>query len=662
MAETQSSFVRESPGRVGKKHALRDAALPNPRERIMVCVDADELALRLVRSAHELASRLRAEWIVVHVQTPLELRRAPHARQTLEQALAFAGEHGAQVVILPGQVIVAELMQYARSQQITRIFVGKHFWERWRIWKRSVSDALIRSSGEIHVIVVAADTREARTRALLTEIQIHPLRGYLSSLLALVGATIFGLIVRPYIAPTNIALVYLLAVVLSATIWGLGPAILSSILAVLAFDVLFVPPYGRLEVHDPQYFLTFIIFLIIGILISELGARLRAEVQESRQREQETSAMYALSQSMSRANDTNASLDTALHQIALLFDADAVLLRSTTDGKLETYPPTELDAEELRAAQWAFDHKEGAGIGTGMFADTARSYLPLLTAQGTFGVLCLQFHGAEQKPLAQQRLLEMLVGQVAFALEHAKLSEQAEQARLLEASERFRNALLSSLSHDLRTPLASILGSATSLLDQDAQLDLDTRRDLGETIREEATRLNRYVGNLLNMTRLESGMLQPQRDWHSVEEVIGSALARFETNGQRVQLHLAPNLPLVSFDFILIEQVLINLLDNAYKFSSATGPIEISARAQDDWLVVSVADQGRTIPTPELERVFEKFHRVPNVQSTFGMGLGLSIAKGIVEAHGGTIAAKQRVLGTEIEFRLPLQKMEPIVE
>jgi two-component system, OmpR family, sensor histidine kinase KdpD len=421
-----------------------------------------------------------------------------------------------------------------------------------------------------------------------------------------------------------------------------------------------VPPYGRLEVHDPQYILTFVIFLIIGILMSELGSRLRAQVQQARQREQETAALYALSQSMALAQDTNASLDTALSEINLLFDAEAIVLRRISTGKLEPYPDRTFSEHELDAARWALEHQQPAGAGTSAFPDAARFYLPLFTAQRTLGVLSLRFNDPAAKPPTQQRLLEMFAGQIALALDHAKLSEQAEQARLLEASDRFRNALLSSLSHDLRTPLASILGSATSLLDKDARLDVSTRRELLETIRDEATRLNRFVANLLNMTRLESGSLKPQRDWHSVEEVVGSALAHAGTNGHTVKLDLAPNLPLVPFDFVLVEQVLINLLDNAYKFSPATEPIEIAAQLQDHFLEVRVANRGVTIPNGELEHIFEKFYRLPNGSgSAIGMGLGLSIAKGIVEAHDGTIFAKQRADGgTEIIFRLPLRELE----
>jgi two-component system sensor histidine kinase KdpD len=627
------------------------------RERVMVCLEADDLATRLVHAARQMANSLRAEWIAIHVQTPQDYRRTLTERQALEQAFALARAHGARVETLPGQNALAALLAYAREQNVTKIVVGKHFHGRWRqALHTALADELIRRSGDMNVFVVTGEQPITAAELPPKTLRPHWLRGYLYSFLVVVGVTLFGLVVRALLAPTNIALIYLLAVVLSATSWGLGPAIFSSILAVLVFDVLFVPPYATLAVHDPQYFLTFIIFLGVGILISELVSRLRAQVSASQQRERETAALYVLSQSM--MSDTNAGLDAALQQLNELLDGQALVLRTDASGTLQPYPPTPLSDAELQAAHWAFDHRQPAGKGASAYPKAERLYLPLFTAHTSLGVLSVRPNN-DLTMTREQRLLETFAGQMTLALERARLSAQAEQTRQLEASERFRNALLSSLSHDLRTPLASILGSVTGLLDERAHLSAETRRDLLTTIQEEATRLNRYVANLLNMTRLESGTLRPQRDWHSVEEVVGSALAHAGTNGHAVKLSLPPDLPLIPFDFALIEQVLVNLLDNAYKFSPPGTLIEISARWQDDYLQLSVADEGTKIPETELERIFDKFYRAPDGQRTAGLGLGLSITKGIVEAHGGTVFAKQRAgAGMEIGFRLPTRRGE----
>jgi two-component system sensor histidine kinase KdpD len=618
----------------------------------MVCLAADDLAERLVRTAWQTAASLGVEWVAVHIQTPRDNRANPTEKQVLERSLSLAAAQGAQVVALSGEDVGTELLTYAHAHNITNIVVGKHLSRPWRrVLHGALADELVRGSDGIHVLLVTSEEQSANVRLWDIELGRHPVRGYLGSVGAVVAATLVGLAVRPFLAPTNIALVYLLAVVLSATFWGMGPAIFSAVAAVVTFDILFVPPYGTLAVHDSQYFLTFVIFLIVGILISELGSRLRAQVDAARQRERETAALYALSTSMTR--DTSSSLDAALQQLNSLFDAQAVLLRAESGETLTAYPPTNLPEIEKQAARWAFEHNEAAGHGTLNLAGAERLYLPLQSAQRMLGVLSVRPE-ARQRGVQSQRLLETFAGQVAIALEHARLSEQAEQARLLEASERFRNALLSSLSHDLRTPLASILGAATGLLDETAQLSPATRRDLVETIHEEARRLNRYVGNLLNMTRLESGTLKPQREWHSIEEVIGSALAHAGLNGHPVRLEIDPALPLIPFDFVLIDQVLVNLLDNAAKFSPASAPIEITAEVQAQTLEVTVSDRGTTVPRTELDRIFEKFYRVSQGQRTVGMGLGLSIAKGIVEAHDGTVFARPRAAGgMEIGFRLP---------
>lgn len=635
---------------------VRAPQLWSPRERVLVCLDADDLAPRLVEAARQMAASLRAEWIAVHIQTPQAFRSSLPAQQSLEQAFAAAAAQGARVETVRGENVVAQVLGYAREHKVTQIVVGKHFRGRWRQALRvPFADQLIRNCGDMHVLVVTSPEKISAPQPASKPFRLTQARGYMFSFLLVAIVTLCGLLVRDLLAPTNIALFYLLVVVFSAATWGLGPAIFTALVAVLVFDVLFVPPYQTLAVHDPQYILTFIIFLVVGILISELVSRLRVQVQASQQRERETAALYLLSQSM--IGGTNEGLDAALHQLNELLEVEAILLRADEKGILQPYPPTELSATELRAAHWAFDHKQASGKGTATFTNAERLHLPLFASQTPLGVLSVLPHKSATL-LQDQRVLETFAGQMALALERARLGAQAEHSRQLEASERFRNALLSSLSHDLRTPLAAILGSATSLLDERAQLDTATRRDLLTTIQEEATRLNRYVANLLSMTRLESGTLRPRRDWHSVEEVVGAALEHAGAQGHEVKLNLQNDLPLIPFDFVLIEQVLVNLLDNAYKFSAPRAPVEINARLENHLLQVSVADRGAKISQADLDRVFEKFYRVQNGRSTSGMGLGLSIAKGIVEAHGGAVFAKQRADGMEIGFCLPARMGE----
>lgn len=488
---------------------------------------------------------------------------------------------------------------------------------------------------------------------------VRSLRGYVLSAVAVAIATVLGLVVRPHLDPTNIALIYLLAVVLSATRWGLGPSIFCSVAAVLTFDVTFVPPYGTLAVENTQYFLTFAIFILVAVIISELGARVRSQVALAEEREQQTTALYDLARGIAFATDPGEILATAVKQVNQIFDVETVILLADS-GTPPTLPPgTAFSETAQNAVRHTFTTGEASGYGTTLYPDSDVFFLPLATAQGKLGVLGVRprVTGLEIAP-EQRRLLETFAGQIAIALEHSKLSAQAEQARVLEATDRFRSALLSSISHDLRTPLAAIMGSVTSLQDKEAQLSPTARSDLLATIEEEAARLNRLVGNMLNMTRLEAGALKPERDWHSIEEVIGAALERLHTNDRQVSVDIEPDLPLVPLDFVLIEQVMLNLLDNAIKFSPPGSPIEICARREGDLMRVSVSDHGVGIPASELENIFEKFHRV-KASGAPGTGLGLSICKGIVEAHQGRIWAEQRREGgARFIFTLPAPEFE----
>jgi two-component system, OmpR family, sensor histidine kinase KdpD len=629
-----------------------------PRERVMVCVSNGGLIARVIRAGRQMATSLRAEWVAVYVETPEHYHLSPGERERVARALRLAEELGAETVILPGQNVARELLRYAQAHGITKIVVGKVYRQRWReVLRAPLADELVRGSGAINVFLVNTAREGPHRMSFAADARNRTLHGYILSVLAILAATATGLLLQPYLDPINIALIYLLAVVLSATTWGLGSSIFSSIIAVFLLDALFVPPYGLLSIEGVHDLLTLGVFLLVAVVISELGARVRAQVEAARQREQQTAALYALSRDLAFARDRTEIVTAAIKQITQVFDADAVVLLPGAEEALQAEGAEPWAETERQAAQWAFEHGEAAGRDTSIFAQAARIYLPLRTAQGTFGVLGLRpREPGRYLTLNQRRLLETFAGQIAVALEHAKLSAQAEQARLLEASDRFRNALLSSISHDLRTPLASILGSVTSLLDRRVQLAAAARDDLLTTIQEEATRLNRLVGNLLNMTRLEAGALTPQRDWHSLEEVVGAALAYVGGNAREVRLALEPDLPLVPFDFVLIEQVLSNLLDNAFKFAPADSPVELTVRREPTCVRVSVADRGIGIPPEEFPHIFEKFYRVRENGNVPGTGLGLSICKGVVEAHGGTIWAEPREGGgTCIRFTLPLR-------
>ncbi len=423
-----------------------------------------------------------------------------------------------------------------------------------------------------------------------------------------------------------------------------------------------MPPYLTFAVADSQYLITFGVMLLVSVLISTLAARVRAQGDAARQREQRTQVLYAMSRDLAAARTVEEVARAAGRHVSDVFDGETSILVPAPGGGLAPASAQEPagDARERAVAQWAFDHGRAAGLGTDTLPGASAVWVPLRGTQSVLGVLGVRPDPA-LLPLRpdQVDLLEALTRQAASGLERARLAEEAQKARIAAEAERLRSTLLSSVSHDLRTPLATITGAASSLL-QDASLGVEGRHELEAAIYEEAVRLNRLVTNLLDMTRLESGSLQLNRDWHSVEELVGSALARLDSTlkGRTVRARVPEDLPLVPVDGVLIEQALVNLLENAIKYTAPDCPIEVTARAGDGVLTVEVADEGPGLPAGMEERVFEKFYRAASTQR--GFGLGLPICRAIVTAHGGRIWAERRVpRGSRFCFTLPLGEAPP---
>jgi len=434
---------------------------------------------------------------------------------------------------------------------------------------------------------------------------------------------------------------------------------------VLAFDFFFVPPRLTLVVSNSEYLLTFLALLVVSLVISNLAVRVREQAESAQRREAQTAELYALSRDLAVAVDLDGIMQAVLTHISQTFGREVVVL--LPDASRSTVKPRALSLDftlsenELAVATWAFQHSQPAGRGTDTLPAASVHYLPLTTARGVVGVLGVKPSDPNHRLSPdQRRLLGAFASQAALAIERAQLAEQARQAQLLQATEKLQTALLNSISHDLRTPLVSITGALSSLQEDDVELDEATRRSLVENAREEAERLNRLVGNLLSMTRIESGALRVVFEPSDIQDVIGVALEQVSDRlpDSRVVVHVPDNLPLVLVDFVLIVQVLVNLLDNAIKYSAADTPIEIAAQPAAAFLEVEVRDRGMGIPRDDLRRVFDKFYRVQRPENVSGTGLGLSICKGIVEAHGGFIVAENRPGGgTIITFALPLQEI-----
>jgi two-component system sensor histidine kinase KdpD len=649
-------------------------------ERLLVCISPSPLSIRLVRATCRMAARLRAEWLAVSVETPAHLRLPEADRERVVHTLRLAEQLGAETVTLSGQHVSEEILAYARTRNVSKIVVGKPLRARWReIVFGSVVDELARNTDDIDVYVISGEYDNSRPPATRLPEQASDGSAYGWMLAVVVGCTGIDWLLFPFLERANLVMVYLLGVTLVAMRGGRSAAIMASVLSVAAFDFFFVSPHLSFAVSDLEYLVTFIVMLLVALVISTLTVRLRQQAEAARYRERRTAALYALSRELASTPDTNGLLRAAARHLHEVFESQVGLLLPNATGRLQPWDPGAdslshdlggqlcftLDAKEHAVAQWVYEHRQVAGLGTATLPSATALYIPLLGARGAVGVFGIR-PAQPRRLLApeQLHLLETFASQIALGIERAALAEAAQQAQVQIETEQLRNSLLSSVSHDLRTPLAAIAGAASSLQEDHAALDASMRHELCQTIAEEAHRLNRLVNNLLEMTRLESGAIQVHREWQPLEEVVGAALTRLEAQlaDRPLRTHLPADLPLVPLDSVLIEQVLINLLDNAVKYTPPGSPIMLSAWAIDGAVTVEVADEGPGLPPGEEHRIFEKFYRVRHATSPSGAGLGLTICRGIVVAHGGSMwAANRPGGGTAVRFTLPLTGTPPSV-
>ena len=558
------------------------------------------------------------------------------------------------------------ILAFAHDRNVTKIVVGKPRRQLWtRILIGSIVDTLVQGSGDIDIYVISAEREQGVSPPLVRRRAIpSDWAPYLWAIAVVALASGVAWLTLPFFELANLVMVYLLGIVVVATRYGRGPSLVASVLSVAALDFLFVPPVFTFAVSDVRYLFTFLVMLVVGLVTSSLAARIRMQADAARQREQRTAALYAMSRELASTRGVDQLLTIAVRHISEVFRSQVVVLLPGPGG---TLVPTgggqlALDSNELGVGKWVHEHHQPAGLGTATLPGAAALYLPLQAPRGPVGVLGIRTadrHALDAPDQLHQ--LETFANQTALAIERAQLADEAQEAQVRIETERLRNSLLSSVSHDLRTPLATITGAATTILESGSRLDAQTRQELLESVREEADRLNRLVQNLLEMTRLESGALQLRREWHPVEEVIGAALSRVgkQLGDRRVDTSVPPDLPLVPIDDVLIEQVLVNLLDNAVKHTPRSSPIRIMATATDQAVTVEIADRGPGLPRGEEDKVFEKFYRgLPG--SGRGVGLGLAISQGIVKAHGGRIWAQNLPEGgVAFLFTLPLAGAPP---
>lgn len=624
-------------------------AIPGPwaaSERLLVCISSSPLSARLVRTGCRLSQELDAEWTVVYVDDPAHRTLQDSDHRHLNDTMKLAESLGARVDTITGASVADALLHFARHNNITKIIIGQPLRPRWReLLRGSIVNRLVRQSGAIDIYVISIGEEVALSRTMPVQRFQIDLFAYVQVVGVVFIATLAGTLVNLILTlnPANLVMFYLLAVVIVALRMGYGASVMSAVLSVIAFNFFFVPPQYTFRVADAQYLLTFLGLFSVGVIIASLTSRARSQTEAARRREQETSQLYSLSRELSATVERTVIVKRIITHVQQSFKSEAALYLPVDNGlrmvaQSDGFRP---EKDEQAIAVWAYEHGQSAGKGTETLPNATARYVPLTTAQQVVGVLALYLDDAFS--LEQQRLLDAFATQSALALEAVQLGEEAQQARLLREKEKLQTAVLNSISHDLRTPLVSITGTLSSLLEGDAHLDETSQHDLLLGAFSEAERLNRLVGNLLDMSRLEAGSIKLKRDLYDLSEVIGVArsLLREQLSGRHIKIDFPDDLPLLPIDLTLFAQVFINLLDNAQKYSKPDTVISVSAAHHNDTVQIKVIDEGIGIPEDELPHIFEKFYRATTINGQSGSGLGLSICQGIVEAHGGKIWAER---------------------
>jgi len=626
------------------------------RDRLLVAVGPDEQAEQLVRAGKRMADALDAEWTVVYVETPWLLRLSDAQRNRRIDVLRLAESLGGETVTLDGPSAADILLEYAQTRHATRVIVGAPKRRGWRAWLRpSTATELARRARGFDVVLIAS---AGRTPPPTAANSLHgqlpastPVRWNRYAGAAAITALCTGVaaVMYPHFDLSNLVMIYLLGVTVAGLRLGRGPSALTAVLNVAAFDFFFVPPRFSFAVSDVQYLVTFGAMVTIALVIATLTASVRQQTRVAGARERRTALLYAMSRELSVTRGTTSMARVAVRHVAEVFQCRATVLLPDTDGKLHYPAQAPLEASfrgaDLAVAQWVADHGRRAGLGSDTLSAARGLYVPLGDERRTVGVLAVLADNARRVLLPEQsHLLETFAGQVALALERAQLAEVAVQSSLAAERETLRNTLLSSISHDLRTPLAVMAGAGSALAQHGATLDEATRVQLARSIETTAREMSELVSNVLDLVRLESGQVALRRDWQTLDDLLGSALGRYEERlaGHRVETRLPPDLPPVWVDATLIVQLLANLFDNVAKYTPPGTRVSVSAVPAGDFVQVSIEDDGPGLPAGDPARLFDKFQRGSDEGTVVGVGLGLAIAQAIVRAHGGEIEAQRR--------------------
>ena len=640
-------------------------------ERILVCISEDPRAAGLVRYAKRLSDRLHAPFTALAVETRRSLQLTEVQRDRIADTLRLAEALGGEAITIPGgnRSIADDVIDYARANNITQVIVGKSSRSRWfEILHGSVVHDLVRRSGNISVHVIAGDDIVGepipkKTVRTVEEAEPFDPRPYALALVVVAVALGVGEVIQPWFGIENVDLVFLTAVVGVAVRYGLWPSIFASVAASLCYNFFFLPPIYTFTIADPTNVAAFFFFIVIAIVVSNVAARVRTQAVAAMGRARATESLYAFSRKLAGVGTLDDVLWATAYQTALMLKVRVVLLLPE-NGSIAVkagYPPEDtLDNADLAAANWAWENNRSAGRGSDTLPGAKRLFMPMRTGRGAIGVVGIDRD--KPGPLLtpdERRLLDALIDQSALAIERVHLVEDMDRVKRTVETDRLRSALLTSISHDLKTPLAAVLGSASTLRDLAGKLTEAEKADLLATIVDESERLNRFIANLLDMTKLELGAIVPNTAPHDLREIVGSALRRANKILARhhVELELATDLPMIELDAVLFEQVLFNILDNAAKYAPIGTTIRIQSWRDTDSVCLRILDEGEGVPPADLEHIFDKFYRVQKGdQVRAGTGLGLAISRGFVEAMHGTIIAANRTdrTGAVFTIRLPV--------
>ncbi len=633
------------------------------RERLLVCVGPSPSSTKILRTAKRMATAFGGDWLAVAVNTGTATALSP-ANELTARNLQFAERLGAETHTLIGQNVAQTVLDYAQSRNVTKIIAGKTAQPWWkRIFRRTVVEELLTRSGDIDVYVITGEGAEPHHKQPQPARQVsYQAPHYLATLAVVALCALIGWINRSLHfasdsgagGEANIAMVFLAGVAFVATRYGRGPAIAASIISVLVFDFLFVPPYGTFAVSDTEYLITFAVMLGIALLISTLAARQRSQLRTSQEQEQRTAKLFRMTRQLSELSGTDFLLQAAGQLLKDFFGGESVIFLREQDGSLllrfGQNSSIAANPTNHTVASWVADNNRMAGAETDTLPNATALFVPLVGSQRTIGTLGIRpddlqrFHNPEQR-----RLLETCASLIALAIERDQSVLEAQEAQVQMQAEQLRNSLLSSVSHDLRTPLTAIAGTAANLREELLTQINSHQQEMLQTLVTESHQLVRLVENLLDMARLESGSVSLNRQWHVLEELVGSAIARLRRDlGDRVvSVKIPESFPLIFIDGFLLEQVFVNLLENASRYTPLSSRIEISAAVTDRRVEIQFADNGPGLPPGSESRVFDKFYRAADMPADGrrGVGLGLAICQGIIAAHGGRISAANRPTG-----------------